>query len=52
VRVDTGIAGSQLPANYRRQDDTYTSPGYAGADDYVDLEVSQAIGNISIRLYE
>jgi len=52
VRVDTGIAGSQLPASYRRQDDVYTSPGYAGAEDYVDLEVSQAIGNISIRLFE
>jgi hypothetical protein len=52
VRVDTGIAGSQLPAGYRRQDDVYTSPGYTGADDYVDLEVSQAIGNISIRLFE
>jgi hypothetical protein len=52
VRVDTGIAGSQLPANYRRQDDVYTSPGYTGAENRVDLEVSQAIGNISIRLSE
>jgi hypothetical protein len=52
VQIDTGIAGSQLPGNYRRQDDVYTSPGYAGADNRVDLEVSQAIGNISIRLFE
>ena len=49
VRVDTGIAGSQAPADYRRQDDVYISPGYAGAENRVDVEVSQAIGNISIR---
>ena len=49
VSVDTGIAGRQVPASYRRQGDVYTSPGYAGAENRVDLEVSQAIGNISIR---
>lgn len=27
----------------------YTSPGYKSADDRVDLEVSQAIGKITIR---
>ena len=49
VQVDTGLAGSRLPAGYRQQDDVYTSPGYASAEDRVDLEVSQAIGNVSIR---
>jgi hypothetical protein len=49
VQVDTGLAGRQLPAGYRRAEDVYTSPGYAGADDRIDLEVSQAIGNVSIR---
>ena len=49
VHVDTGIAGRQLPADYRQQDDVYTSPGYGSAPNRVDLEVSQAIGNISIR---
>jgi hypothetical protein len=49
IQVDTGIAGRQLPASYQRQDDVYTSPGYAGADDRVDLVVSQAIGNLTIR---
>jgi hypothetical protein len=52
VQVDTGLAGSRLPAGYRQQDDVYTSPGYAGAEDRVDLEVSQAIGNVSIRRSE
>lgn len=49
IRVSTGIAGRQLPAGYRQQDDVYISPGYAAAEDRVDLEVSQAIGNISIQ---
>jgi hypothetical protein len=49
VRVSTGIGGSQLPADYRHQDSTYTSPGYESADNRVDLEVNQAIGSITIR---
>ena len=49
IRVDTGLASSQLPDEYQRRDDVYTSPGYKSADNRVDLEVSQAIGNITIR---
>lgn len=49
IRVDTGLATRGLPASYQRQDDVYTSPGYASADNRVDLEVSQAIGQITIR---
>jgi hypothetical protein len=49
VRVDTGLAGRQLPDGYHRAGDVYTSPGYAGAEDRIDLEVSQAIGIVSIR---
>ncbi len=49
IRVDTGLAVSQLPDGYQRRDDVYTSPGYASADDRVDLEVSQAIGKVTIR---
>ncbi|MBM4465916.1 MAG: hypothetical protein FJ014_10245 [Chloroflexi bacterium] len=49
IRVDTALATRGLPARFQRQDDVYTSPGYASADDRVDLEVSQAIGQITIR---
>jgi hypothetical protein len=49
VRVDTGLAVSDLPDNYQQRDDVYTSPGYASADDRVDLEVDQAIGKITVR---
>jgi hypothetical protein len=49
IHVDTGLAVSDLPDGYRQQDDVYTSPDYASADDRVDLELSQAIGKITIR---
>jgi hypothetical protein len=49
IRVDTGLASSQLPDEYQRRDDVYTLPGYESADNRVDLEVSQAIGNITIH---
>jgi hypothetical protein len=49
VRLDTGITARQLPDDYRCADDICTSPHYDTADDRVDLEVSQAIGNLVIR---
>jgi hypothetical protein len=49
VRLDTGIAGRQLPDDYRCVDDVCTSADYETADHQVDVEVSQAIGNLVIR---
>jgi len=49
IRVDTGLAVSDLPDSYQQRGDIYTSPGYASADDRVDLEVSQAIGRVTVR---
>ena len=49
IRVDTGLAVSDLPNSYQQRGDVYTSPGYAGADDRADLEVDQAIGKVTIR---
>ena len=49
IRVDTGLAVSDLPDGYQQRGDVYTSPGYDSADDRVDLEVSQAIGKVTIR---
>jgi hypothetical protein len=49
IHVNTGLAARGLPASFQRQDDVYTSPGYASADNRVDLEVSQAIGQVTIR---
>jgi len=49
IRVDTGLAVSDLPDGYRQRDDVYTSPDYDSADDRVDLEVDQAIGRVTVR---
>ena len=49
IHVNTGLAARGLPASYQHQDDVYTSLGYASADNRVDLEVSQAIGQITVR---
>lgn len=49
IHFSTGLASRNLPAGYQAHDDVYTSSGYESADDRVDLEVRQAIGNITIR---
>ncbi len=49
ISLDTGLAAHQVPGGYRRHDDVYTSSGYESASNRVDLEVSQAIGNVTIR---
>jgi hypothetical protein len=49
ITVDTGISARQLPSGYRRSGDGYVSPGYAGADNRVDLKLDHAIGAVSVR---
>ncbi|MEE8390991.1 MAG: DUF5668 domain-containing protein [Anaerolineae bacterium] len=49
IRFDTALVARQLPDNYRQRGDAYVSPGYDDAENRVDLEVSQAIGNVTIR---
>jgi hypothetical protein len=48
IHVSTGVGTSSLPPGYTRQGDTYVSPGYESAEDRVDLDISQAIGMISV----
>jgi len=48
IRLDTGISGRQVPDEYRCEEDVCVSPDYETADHRVDLEVSQAIGNLVI----
>ena len=49
IRVDTGLTVHNLPDSYQQRGDVYTSPGYASAEDRVDLEVDQAIGKVTIH---
>ncbi len=48
VELNTGISGRQLPPDYHCDEDVCVSPNYETADHRVDLEVSQAIGNLLI----
>jgi hypothetical protein len=50
VRIDTNaaLANVSAPGDFRRQDDVYTSPAYESADQQIELEIGQAIGNITI----
>lgn len=49
VRVDNGIAAVSLPDELSQNGEIYTTGGYANAENRVDLDVSQGIGNVRIR---
>ena len=49
VCLDTALVSKQLPAEYQYRDQVYTSPGYASAENRVDLQVSLAMGSVTIR---
>jgi len=49
IQASVPLGSRALPDGYQRQEDVYTSPGYARADDRVDLDVSLAIGSIRVR---
>jgi len=49
VRAEVALGSIALPEGYRRQGDAYVSPDFESANHPVELEVSQAIGQISIR---
>ena len=49
INVDRGIAGLSVPSGFDKNENTYTSPNFASADNYVEINVDQGIGNIAIR---
>ena len=49
ITSDTGLATIQVPPDFERQDNTYTSPGYDKAEIKIDLNLSQPIGLIQVR---
>lgn len=51
VRIirDTALASLNVPNDYLEQNDIYLSPGYEGAQNRIDLQVSMAIGSVNIR---
>jgi hypothetical protein len=49
IDADTGLASIDVPGDFLEEGDRFTSPGYASAQNRVELQVGQAIGNIAIR---
>ena len=49
IHADTAISARQMPRNYQRNGDVYESPGYDDAENRIELYVSQAIGNVTVR---
>lgn len=49
IRDDAGLVGRTVPRGYRRDGDTYTSPGYANAETQVDVIIGLGIGSITVR---
>jgi hypothetical protein len=49
TRGDLGLVFRNLPEGYEQDEDTITSPGYAGAGNRVDLDIEEGIGILEIR---
>ena len=49
INVDRGISGLSVPSGLDKDGDTYTSPNFDEADNFVEINVDQGIGNIAIR---
>ena len=51
LQIDSALTGRNLPGSFRGEGNTFTSPGYQGADDRVDLKLSLPLGNIVVRYH-
>jgi len=49
LEVSRAISGLDVPSDFERYNDYYYSPGAHGADEYIRIEISQAIGSITVR---
>ena len=48
INSDVGLMNVRVPKDYLHQDDSYLSPGYNSAENRIDLEVSQVIGQVQV----
>ncbi len=49
LSISKAISSLSLPSDFEKQDDYYYSPGAYGAEDFIHIEISQAIGSIIVR---
>lgn len=51
IEVSTGLGSSQVLGDYERQDNVYTTPGFATAENRLDLQLKAGIGQVTVRSY-
>jgi hypothetical protein len=49
LEISRAVSGLSLPSDFEKHGDYYYSPGARGADEFLRIEISQAVGNIIIR---
>lgn len=49
LNISRAISGLSLPSDFEKHNDYYYSPGAHGADDFIHIEINQAIGNIIVH---
>jgi len=49
LHVTTALAGRSISSRFRQEGDYFVSPGYAGAKDRADLDLSLAVGDLIVR---
>jgi hypothetical protein len=52
IETDTGLVVRQLPDDLVKQEEIYTSPGYATAENRVEIDAGVAIGLLTVRYQE
>ncbi len=48
INVDRGVSGLSVPAGFDKNEDTYTTPDFDEAENWVEISIDQGIGNIAI----
>jgi hypothetical protein len=49
VHGTAGLGTASVPPGYAREGDVYTSPGYRGADNRIDLRVEAGVGRVVVQ---
>jgi len=52
IKTDTALAGRQMPDDLVKDEEVYSSPGYATAANRVEIEAGVAIGLLKVRYQE
>jgi hypothetical protein len=49
VRIDGGLGSTDVTGDFEKNDDEYVSPGFASAENRVDIRIDGGIGRIEVR---